>query len=170
MALLNLESLVLRGVAVLRDELALEARPGTSEAGRSTPASVKSKRHSTPAMRTMPQPVGWLAFVDYRHEGEQPGAGRSRSQAGIPGHRPHSGRSSGSSLGGGWPSAAAACCSLAIGQPAASVAVINSGRPSTTTITGSVPLPGEIHAWWKPLPLKRAGWGLAVATRGVQES
>jgi hypothetical protein len=168
MALLNLESLVLRGVAVLRDELAFEARLGTGEAGRSTPASVKSKRHSTPGMRTMPQPFGWHDFVDYQHEGEQPGAGRSRSQAGIPGHRPLSGRSSGSSLGGGWPSAAAACWSLVIGQPAASVAVINSGRPTTTT--GSVPLPSEAGSPWNPLPLKRAGWGLAVATRGIQES
>lgn len=80
MAVKNLESLVLRGVAVLEGGLVVNLRLGTSaKAGLQTPVP------ANPGCRAIAQPFGWCNTLDYRHgEGAMPGAGRSRSRAGVP--------------------------------------------------------------------------------------
>jgi hypothetical protein len=80
MAVKNLESLVLRGVAVLEGGLVVNLRLGTSaKAGLQTPVPV------TLGCRAIAQPFGWCNPLDYLHgEGAMPGAGRSRSRAGVP--------------------------------------------------------------------------------------
>jgi len=89
MALLNLESLVLRG-SVRCDVLALGLRLGTSvEGGLRTPESGPSLRHAPAAYRPA-QPFAWPVVgvnpgpkpVDNPEEGAMPGAGRSRRHAG----------------------------------------------------------------------------------------
>jgi len=88
MALLNLETLVLRG-SVGCDGLALNVRLGTSvKAGLRTLESSPSMRH--PRGYRPIQPFGWPIFdgnpgpkpEDNPEEGAQPGAGRSRRHAG----------------------------------------------------------------------------------------
>jgi hypothetical protein len=91
MALLNLVSLVLRGVAVRCDRLALNLRRETEvKAGMRTPRSAPSSRLTSPDYRPTP-PIGWrLTDADFGPDpketlgkGVKPGAGRSHRQAGL---------------------------------------------------------------------------------------
>jgi len=84
MAAFMLESLVLRGVTVLRDELAVGLRSGTGEkANMHAPGIRNSKRHPSPGCRLPDlQPVVG-PVVDYSTPGVTPGAGRSRRQFGA---------------------------------------------------------------------------------------
>jgi len=94
MALLNLESLVLRG-SVRCDVLALTLRLGTSVvAGLRIPDADPCLSPSSLGYRPM-QPFGWPIFggnpgpepVDNPEAGAQPGAGRSRRHAGFSSRR-----------------------------------------------------------------------------------
>jgi hypothetical protein len=88
MAAIILESLVLRGVAVREDALAVELRLGTSvKAKPQAPANRNSMRHP-PAGGRLPQTQGVSGpDVDYFPLGDTPGAGRSRRQPGQPAAR-----------------------------------------------------------------------------------
>jgi len=85
MAVLNLSSLVLRGVVVLRDEVAGGVRLGTSvKAMLPTPAPLNLTRHANPGCQPIANPSGW-PFADYdRDAGAMPGAGRSHSRGSVP--------------------------------------------------------------------------------------
>jgi hypothetical protein len=94
MALLNLESLVLRG-SVRCDVLALNLRLGTSAvAGSRISPTDPCLPPLSLGYRPM-QPFGWPIFggnpgpepVDNPEAGAQPGAGRSRRHAGFSSHR-----------------------------------------------------------------------------------
>lgn len=85
MAVKMLESLVLRGVAVLEGGRIVNLRLGTSaKAGLQTPVPVIPTRHPVPGCRPNPAPFGWPQDVDYPRQGAMPGAGRSRRHAGVP--------------------------------------------------------------------------------------
>jgi hypothetical protein len=75
-----LESLVLRGVSVLRDEVAVGLRLGTSpKANGQTPGIGNSNRHPAPGGGKPEGQPGSGPDVDYSTKGILPGAGRSRS-------------------------------------------------------------------------------------------
>jgi hypothetical protein len=82
MVTLILESLVLRGVAVLRDELAVGLRLGTSVvANPQSPRVGNSMRHPRPGYR-LPDAPAKDANVANAMSGVLPGAGRSRRSSG----------------------------------------------------------------------------------------
>jgi hypothetical protein len=80
MAAFMLKSLVLRGVSVLRDEVAVGLRLGTSaKASLHAPGIRNSNRHPAPGCDKPDGQPGSGPDVDYSTKGITPGAGRSRS-------------------------------------------------------------------------------------------
>jgi len=85
MAAFMLESLVLRGVLVLRDELAVGLRLGTGlKVDPRTPGIRNSRRHPAPSCRQPDTQPAAGPEVGYPTSGAMPGAGRSRRQLGSP--------------------------------------------------------------------------------------
>jgi hypothetical protein len=85
MAAFMLESLVLRGVLVLRDELAVGLRLDTGvEVNPQTPGIRNSRRHPAPNCRKPDMQPAAGPDVGYPTSGVKPGAGRSRRQLGSP--------------------------------------------------------------------------------------
>jgi len=79
-----LESLVLRGVAVLRGELSVGLRLGTSAEANMRSSGVRnSRRHPSPGCRKPDLQPTVGPDVDYSTKGVTPGAGRSRRQFGA---------------------------------------------------------------------------------------
>jgi hypothetical protein len=87
MALFTLEALVLRGVVVLRDGVAVNLRLGTSVQGAKQAPEIASSPRPLPTCWPMPNPgngqAGDAGHADYRVAGTAPGAGRSRSLVGT---------------------------------------------------------------------------------------
>jgi hypothetical protein len=184
MAVLNLSSLVLRGVSVLGDgqTVNLLRRDASYAAIAGAPSVRISMRHPSSGCRqAFMQPAGRP-----HHEGEDlvaeavPGAGRSRSRAGVLSRRSPA-RSAGQAILSGWspalggpkPTAAAGLCLLKA-RPVASVGEGTSGRPTTAKARA---LPGNGNqpvahrkAYWRPtvVPagMKPAGRTLPASTRG----
>jgi len=182
MAVLNLESLVLRGVAVLRDVQAVNLRRGTSyKATGGTPEVGNSTRHPSPdSSQDFIPPAGRLdhAGAD-RMDDAAPGTGRSQSRAGVLNRRSPA-RFAGRAIQSGWshsrggshPAAATAssllwACAVASVLETASVrplAAQTRALPDTGRLAG---LPGSLErataqpAWCKP-----AGRTLPASTRG----
>jgi hypothetical protein len=136
MAVFTLESLVQRGVSVLRGGQAVNTRLGTSDtADAQTPGVLVSMRHPSPGCgRVFIPPVVRPVHADQaRVDGAAPGAGRPRSRAGVLSRSPA--RTAGGAILYGWspsnggpkPAAAARLC-LTKAKPAASVAEGPSGR------------------------------------------
>jgi hypothetical protein len=94
MTVITLEALVLRGVAVRQDVLAVNLRLGTGAKVMPQAPSVRiSMRHPSHGCRPAPasfagQPDGVIDHGNYPVDGVTPGAGRSRSRAGVPSRRP----------------------------------------------------------------------------------
>jgi hypothetical protein len=83
MAALKLESLVLRGVTILRDVLAVNPRLGTSQAKETSEIFI-SMRHPLASKQVKSQLAGWPEASDpYPTATAVLGAGRSRSCAGV---------------------------------------------------------------------------------------
>jgi hypothetical protein len=138
MAVFFLESLVLCGVAVRQDGLAVNARLGTSyAAGDKTPEIPLSMRHPSPGCpQGFLQPSGRLDQRDFDLVADaDAGTGRSlRSRAGVPSRSPvsHTGRAA-----LGWPTTeggpmptAAMRSSLPLAECLATVSEVTSGRLS----------------------------------------
>jgi hypothetical protein len=169
MAVFTLESLVLRGVAVLKDELAVSLRLGTSKAGVQATRIGISMREPSPGYGTnSPQGHKWPDYVDYfRVVGATPGAGRSPRPAAQPSRKP---ATAAGPAAGGPRSAAAACPCLLRARPVASVSEI----PSRPLANHSRALPasaerGARGLLWlpvKPSWCKPAGRTPPASTRG----
>jgi hypothetical protein len=102
MAILSLESLVLRGVRVLCDGQNVELRTGTrSVAGGQPSAVVNSMRHPSPGCRQAYQPAGDPDHAVEDGEAEACGAGRSRLSAGVLSRRSPA-RNAGGTVRSGW--------------------------------------------------------------------
>jgi hypothetical protein len=161
MTVITLETLVLRGVAVLRDELAINLRLGTgAKVEPQTPTVRNSMRH--PSLGCWPAPANFAGQaagmpdhanprtpVDYRVEGVMPGAGRSRSRAGVPSRRPAinagpltSTRWCGSTQGGPQSTAAA---SWSRNLPAGVVAPVSEGPSGRRLADRAQTLPRGYH-------------------------
>jgi hypothetical protein len=89
MVAFTLESLVLRGISVLRDGQAVELRRGTSYAAVPTPEIVNSMRHPSPGCLAFNRPLTWQdPTLGDEDEAKATGAGRSLSRAGVPSRSP----------------------------------------------------------------------------------
>jgi len=122
MAAFVLESLVLRGVAILRDELAVNSRLGTGKA-KETPEIPFSMRHPLASVQVYPQPAGRYSDADADPSADDVlGAGRSRSCAGVLGR---SARTAEPAIRFGWSTSRGG---------SASAAVTGSGRLTTFTV------------------------------------
>jgi hypothetical protein len=143
--LLSLESLVLRGVSVLRDGQAVEARLGTSAEGQRTTPTV-------PVSMRPPQayPAGFMPAVRPDHVTQHdvdvtvPGAGRPLGLVGVSSRNParNAGRINRwrwSEPVGGPKSAADSCLGLVRARTETTVREANSERPDKLTIMA---LPG----------------------------
>jgi hypothetical protein len=136
MADYTLDSLVLRGVSVLRDGQAVNLRLGTSDKAKAqTPGINVSMRHPSLGcgQEFMPPAVRPAHADQDRVDDAAPGAGRPRSRAGVLSRRPA--RTAGGAILYGWSpsnggprSAAAARLGLIPAQPVAPAAEGPSGR------------------------------------------
>jgi hypothetical protein len=184
MAVLNLSSLVLRGVSVLRDgqTVNLLRRDASYAAIAGAPTVRISMRHpSSGCGQAFMQPAG---RPDHEDEdlvaGAAPGAGRPLSRAGVLSRRSPA-RTAGQAILFGWPpavggpkpTAATGLCLIKAG-PVASVGEGTSGRLTTVHARA---LPGNGNqpvvrrkAYWRltvvPVGTKPAGWTLPASTRG----
>jgi hypothetical protein len=143
MALNTLESLVLRGVAVLRDGVAVEARLGLGYQGtEQSPASISMRHPSSHNPRHGNQPdARTLPGADKRQDRVAPRAGRPGCAMGVPHSRSRAVRATGSlarrvlQARGSSLTAVWRLCRIAAGAPAAG-AKARSGRfPTATTTT-----------------------------------
>src|SRR5437879_4233980 len=125
MAVFTLESLVLRGVAVLRGGPTVNLRLGTSAVAKRTSGIPFSMRHPSPGCRQeFNRPADRPDRVGYDPAGvAAPGIGRSRSRAGVLSRRSPA-RSAGRAIPSGWstaeggpePAAAACLCLVEAGH------------------------------------------------------
>jgi hypothetical protein len=83
MAAFMLESLVLRGVCVLRDEAVVGLRLGASAKANMHAPGIRNSRHPLPGGRKPAGQTGSGPDVDYSTKGDMPGAGRSRRPFGA---------------------------------------------------------------------------------------
>jgi hypothetical protein len=142
MAVLNLEALVLRGVAVLCGGVALNLRRGTSvKSGVETPEVDISMRHPSPGGKpNVGQPVLWPDRVAPCGDDSTTGAGRSLRHAGVS-RRHFPARSAGRAIPLGWAptqgrtaSAAAASQGRIPTRAVTSVAEVRSPRPQAAPV------------------------------------
>jgi hypothetical protein len=165
MAVITLESLVQRGVSVLRGGQAVNTRLGTSDtADAQTPGVLVSMRHPSPGCgREFIPPVVRRGHADQaRVDGAAPGAGRSRSRAGVLSRRSPA-RTAGGAILYGWSpsnggpeSAAAARLCLKKARPVAPAAEVPSGRQAARARA----VPGHRYN-------PAAGYGEQCLTAGV---
>jgi len=184
MAVFNLSSLVLRGVSVLGDGQTVNGlrRDASYAAGAGVPTIRISMRHPSSGCRqAFMQPAGRPGHEDEDLVAEAvPGAGRSRSRAGVLSRRSPA-RFAGQAILSGWsatvggpkPAAAAGLC-LIKAKPVASVGEGTSGRlttagPRTLSGNGNQPV-ARMKALWRltvvPAGINPAGWTLPASTRG----
>jgi hypothetical protein len=184
MAVLNLSSLVLRGVSVLGDGQTVNRlrRDASATAIAGAPTIRISMRHpSSGCQQAFMQPAERLVHEDENLVAQAvPGAGRSLSRAGVLSRRSPA-RIAGQAILFGWspavggpkPTAVAGLCLLKA-RPVASVGEGTSGR-LTTVHAQALPGYGNQPVNWKkaqwrltvvPAGYKPAGWTPPASTRG----
>jgi hypothetical protein len=184
MAVLNLASLVLRGVSVLGDgqTVNLLRRDASYAGGAGAPTVRISMRHPSSGCRqAFMQPAGRPDHEDENLVAQAvPGAGRSLSRAGVLSRRSPA-RIAGRAILSGWspavggpkPTAAAGLC-LIKARPVAPVGVGTSGRLTAVNAralpsNGNQPVTRTKASWRLtvvPAGVKPAGWTLPASTRG----
>jgi hypothetical protein len=164
MASISLESLVLRGVSVLRDGQNVDLRRGTSVAAVVQPLEVViSMRHPSPGCRQAFEPAGGPDHAVDTDMAEACGAGRSRSSGGVLRRRSPA-RFAGGTVPFGWspicggPIPAVALCLTQAKQSAA--VDVTSGRLTTANRD----LPGNGNYPNACVSVKRSTVGLAWQT------